>query len=98
MAGPAAPHRVLRSALAAAEAFEGEVVGIHRTGSRERPLPKMAAQTPSREVTGTVVAMALYAGEGVGEITEVIPAAQCSERTSPRCARAPRALGRHVKT
>jgi nitronate monooxygenase len=39
-------------------------------------LPKMAAQTPSREVTGTVAAMALYAGEGVGEITEVIPAAQ----------------------
>lgn len=50
----------------------GEVVGVHRTGSRERPLPKMAAQTPSREVTGTVAAMALYAGEGVGETTEVI--------------------------
>jgi NAD(P)H-dependent flavin oxidoreductase YrpB (nitropropane dioxygenase family) len=73
---PDAPHRVLRSALAAADAFEGEVVGIHRTGPQERPLPKMAAQTPSREVTGTVAAMALYAGEGAGEITEVIPAAQ----------------------
>jgi nitronate monooxygenase len=73
---PAAPHRVLRSALAAAEAFPGQVVGTHHGGSQPRPLPPLAAQTPSREVTGTVAAMALYAGQGVGQVTHVTPAAQ----------------------
>jgi nitronate monooxygenase len=73
---PDAPHRVLGSALAAAEKFGGETVGTVRTRSGERPLPKLAALTPSRAVTGEVAAMALYAGEGVGEVTAITPAAQ----------------------
>jgi nitronate monooxygenase len=73
---PDAPHRVLRSALEAAEAFQGEVVGTHTVGARSRPLARWAAQTPSREVTGTVAAMALYAGQGVGQVTRVVPAGQ----------------------
>ena len=73
---PDAPHRVLRSALAAAQAFQGEVVGTHTVGPRSRPLARWAAQTPSREVTGTVAAMALYAGQGVGQVTRVVPAGQ----------------------
>jgi nitronate monooxygenase len=73
---PNAPHRVLRSALQAAEAFDGEVVGTVAAGSRSVPLPRLSARTPSREVTGTVEAMALYAGQGVGQVTEVVPAAQ----------------------
>lgn len=73
---PDAPHRVLGSAVAAAEAFDGEVVGTHTAGTASRPLPRLAAQTPSREVTGTVAAMALYAGQGVGQVTEVTGAAQ----------------------
>jgi len=39
-------------------------------------LPRLSARTPSREVTGTVAAMALYAGQGVGQVTRVTPAAQ----------------------
>lgn len=73
---PHAPHRVLRSALVAAQAFQGEVVGTHTVGARSRPLARWAAQTPSREVTGTVAAMALYAGQGVGQVTRVVPAGQ----------------------
>ena len=73
---PNAPHRVLRSALQAAEAFQGEVVGVLHAGPRPEPLPRLSARTPSRAVTGTVAAMALYAGQGVGQVTQVTPAAQ----------------------
>jgi nitronate monooxygenase len=73
---PNAPHRVLRSALQAAEAFQGEVVGVLHAGPQPQPLPRLSARTPSREVTGTVAAMALYAGQGVGQVTQVTPAAQ----------------------
>jgi len=62
--------------MAAAQAFQGEVVGAHTVGARSRPLARWAAQTPSREVTGTVAAMALYAGQGVGQVTRVVPAGQ----------------------
>ena len=73
---PDAPHRVLRSALEAAEAFGGEVVGGLHAGTVSEPLPRLSARTPSREVSGTVAAMALYAGQGVDQVTEVTPAAQ----------------------
>jgi nitronate monooxygenase len=46
---PDAPHRVLRSALEAAEAFAGEVVGELHAGPRSEPLPRLSARTPSRE-------------------------------------------------
>jgi NAD(P)H-dependent flavin oxidoreductase YrpB (nitropropane dioxygenase family) len=45
-------------------------------GPRPEPLPRLSARTPSREVSGTVAAMALYAGQGVGQVTDVTPAAQ----------------------
>ncbi len=73
---PDAPHRVLRSALEAAEAFPGEVVGMVHSGTVSEPLPRLSARTPSRDVSGTVAAMAMYAGQGVGQVTDVTPAAQ----------------------
>jgi nitronate monooxygenase len=73
---PDAPHRVLRPALLAAEAFEGDSVGAVTVGGRLQALPRLSARTPSREVSGTVAAMAQYAGQGVSEISEIIPAAQ----------------------
>ena len=69
---PDAPHRVLRSALDAASAFEGDNVGV----VDGQPLPRWASRTPSRDVTGTVAAMALYAGQGVAQIDRILPAAQ----------------------
>ena len=39
-------------------------------------LPRLAARTPSRDVRGTIAAMALYAGQGVGQVAQVMPASQ----------------------
>lgn len=68
---PDAPHRVLASALAAAEALDDDTVGTLHVNGESHALPRFAARTPSREVTGRVEAMALYAGEGVGQVTEI---------------------------
>ena len=72
---PEAPHRVLRSCVAAAEAFDGEVVGETRIGATTIPIPRLAVPTPTRNTTGTIEAMALYAGQSVGAVREVQPAA-----------------------
>jgi NAD(P)H-dependent flavin oxidoreductase YrpB (nitropropane dioxygenase family) len=72
---PDAPHRVLASALAAGEAFTGDVVATLETSGGPQPLSRLSARTPSRDVTGTIAAMAMYAGEGVGHVREVAPAA-----------------------
>jgi NAD(P)H-dependent flavin oxidoreductase YrpB (nitropropane dioxygenase family) len=72
---PDAPHRVLASAVAAAEALDEETVGEVDVNGESQPVPRLAARTPSREVTGTVEAMALYAGQGVGLVNEVEGAA-----------------------
>jgi NAD(P)H-dependent flavin oxidoreductase YrpB (nitropropane dioxygenase family) len=68
---PEAPHRVLASAVAAVGALEDEHVGALVVNGEPQPLPRLSARTPSREVTGAVEAMALYAGEGVGLVTEI---------------------------
>ena len=39
------------------------------------PIPRLSAFPPTRTTTGHVEAMALYAGESVGAITSVEPAA-----------------------
>jgi nitronate monooxygenase len=73
---PDAPHRVLRTALTAAEAFDRDTVGTLTMGGEQQPMPRLSARTPSRDVNGTVAAMALYAGQGVGQVSDVTPAAQ----------------------
>jgi nitronate monooxygenase len=72
---PNAPHRVLRSSVRAAEAFEGEIVGETVLGGTRVPVPRFASLTPRRETTGAIEAMALYAGESVGAVRRVQPAA-----------------------
>jgi len=72
---PDAPHRVLKSALAAAEAFEGDVVGESGAPGARQPVRRFSVATPSRQVEGRIDAMALYAGMGVGSVTSVQPAA-----------------------
>jgi NAD(P)H-dependent flavin oxidoreductase YrpB (nitropropane dioxygenase family) len=68
---PNAPHRVLRSCVAAMEAFDGEVVGTVEMAATKLPIPKGSAPVPTRETTGAVPAMALYAGESVGNVVRV---------------------------
>jgi len=72
---PDAPHRVLRSCIAAAEAFEGDVVGEFPIGDGRIQLHRFSAPAPTRETTGAVEAMALYAGQSAGTVKERQPAA-----------------------
>jgi nitronate monooxygenase len=66
--------RVLRSAVDRVGAREGDVVGTLRMAGEEVPLPRGAGMPPTAAVSGEIEAMALYAGEGVGEVTGVRPA------------------------
>lgn len=68
---PDAPHRVLRSAVAAAEALSDDVVGELRVGDETVPVPRLSVYCPSKDTTGRVDAMALYAGESVANVSAV---------------------------
>lgn len=75
---PDAPHRVLRSAIAAAETFQGDTVGefVDRyTGERE-PIGRFQVLGAHSGVSGAVAAMPLWAGESVGGVQHVQPAAE----------------------
>ncbi len=68
---PNAPHRVLRSCVEAAEAFDGEMVGEAALAGQILPIPRLSVPTPTRGTTGAIEAMALYAGQSVGAVTGV---------------------------
>ena len=70
------PHRTLRSALEAAEAFHGEVVGETRMGAITLPVPRFGVPGPNRDTTGEIAALVHYAGQGVGATARGLPAAQ----------------------
>lgn len=72
---PHAPHRVLRSAVAAARSFQGEFTGETQVGGVRLVLPRFGVPAPNRNTTGAIAAMALYAGETVGAVHAVQPAA-----------------------
>ncbi|MGH9097307.1 MAG: NAD(P)H-dependent flavin oxidoreductase [Acidimicrobiales bacterium] len=73
---PGAPHRVLRSAVEASQAFPGEVVGEIAMGEDHAAVPKYSVICPTRSTTGEIGAMALYAGESVGAVRGEQPAAE----------------------
>lgn len=70
---PDAPHRVLASCIAAAEAFRGDIVGEMPLGEGRIPIPRFSPAAPTRETTGDVEAMALYAGQSAGAMKERLP-------------------------
>lgn len=71
---PDAPHRVLRRAVEAAEAFPGELLGeVVRPGGTV-PVPRFGVSPPDRSTAGMIEAMALYAGAGVERVHAVEPA------------------------
>jgi nitronate monooxygenase len=93
---PGAPHRVLRNSTyrrwdeagrppAGARPGEGDVVAQHDGVDIER----YAADEPRRATTGDLEAMCLYAGEGVGLVTSVEPAAELTTRIAAGLAAAP---------
>jgi nitronate monooxygenase len=73
---PDAPHRVLKSCVAAAEAHPQETVGELVMGDVRMPLPRFGVPCPGRTTTGNIAAMALYAGQSVGAVTKTQPAAE----------------------
>jgi NAD(P)H-dependent flavin oxidoreductase YrpB (nitropropane dioxygenase family) len=73
---PRSGHRVLRSALEAAQALDEEVIGEMNLGSRRVPVVRFGADNPPADATGHVEAMALYAGQGVGAVRRSQPAAE----------------------
>ena len=72
---PHAPHRVLRSCVDAAGALTQDVAGEVDWGGQTIPIPRFAVIAPTMETRGRIEAMALYAGESVGAVCRVQPAA-----------------------
>ncbi len=72
---PNAPHRVLRSAVAAAEALDAEVAGEMAFAGGRMPIPRFSVPCPNRSASGHIEAMALYAGESVDAVRRIEPAA-----------------------
>lgn len=73
---PDAPHRVLRSAIAAAELAQDDILGEEQWGGEVLPIQRFSVSPPSSTTTGHIEAMALYAGESVTHVTSVQPAAE----------------------
>jgi nitronate monooxygenase len=77
---PDAPHRVLRVAVDRACACADQVIGRAEYGDRRWDVVRRSSQPPTVFISGDVSAMAMYAGCGVGDITDVPTAATVLER------------------
>jgi NAD(P)H-dependent flavin oxidoreductase YrpB (nitropropane dioxygenase family) len=66
--------RVLRQSLDAARVAP-EIVATMQLGAQEVKLPRFAVAPPTTAAQGDIAAMPHYAGEGVGAITSIEPAA-----------------------
>ena len=81
---PNAPHRVTRSSVEAAQAFQGEEVGQRYLKSSDEWAPVLRFQpiAVTKEVRGNVEAMPHWAGEGVGSVKSILPAAKIVDQLS----------------
>ena len=75
---PDAPNRVLRHALDRATASADQVVASLRVPGRNEPvpIPRLSPLPPTVDCEGDITAMALYAGESVGAVRTIRPAAE----------------------
>jgi NAD(P)H-dependent flavin oxidoreductase YrpB (nitropropane dioxygenase family) len=75
---PDAPHRVLRSSLEAAQAFEGEFVGSVADTWDTQPyqIPRWGCVVAHKSATGHIEAIPHWAGESVGGLKKVQTAAE----------------------
>jgi enoyl-[acyl-carrier protein] reductase II len=83
---PNASHRTLRTKFV--EQWIGDqargnearpdepVIGETRIGGQPAPVKRFMGFTPSIDTTGDIESMALYAGQGVGLIDSILPAAE----------------------
>jgi NAD(P)H-dependent flavin oxidoreductase YrpB (nitropropane dioxygenase family) len=72
---PDAPHRVLAHSVRAAESTDDNIVGWTNAGGSKTPIKRYSTSPPNRATEGQIEAMALYAGTGVADVTQVLPAA-----------------------
>lgn len=93
---PDAPHRVLRNSTfdvweaagsppAPGRPAEGETIARRPDGE---PIVRYGIALPRRGMTGDLEAMPLYAGQGVGLVREVLPAAEIVRRMTAEAQRA----------
>jgi len=73
---PNAPHRVLRSCIAAAEAVHEPLVGEVDWAGQTMPIPRFSVFSPTVETRGRIECMALYAGQSVGAVKQRESAAE----------------------
>ena len=73
---PNAPHRVLKSAVDAAGSLDSEIAAEVDLGGTKYPVARFSAEPPVDNTSGHIQAMALYAGESVGAVKSVQPAAE----------------------
>lgn len=71
-----ASHRVLRSCLEAAQEFDGDHVAEMTINGERLLIPRFSPHNPAADATGSVEAMALYTGEGVGAVHRAQSAAE----------------------
>jgi nitronate monooxygenase len=84
---PDAPHRVLRRAVDAAEAHADAVVGRAEFAGNAWDVARWSAHPPATFMSGDVTAMAMYAGTGVGDVTDAPTVAVVIERLMRTVAR-----------
>jgi NAD(P)H-dependent flavin oxidoreductase YrpB (nitropropane dioxygenase family) len=95
---PGLPHRALRSSVEAARSFQGDVVGERfRPAYGDRvPVRRFEKMTLTRHASGTVAAMPHWAGESVGGVKRVQPAAEIVRELAGEAERLLRRWGRGV--
>jgi NAD(P)H-dependent flavin oxidoreductase YrpB (nitropropane dioxygenase family) len=69
-------HGVLRSAIEAAEALDREVVAEVEVGGERHQIRRFQGTPPFKAISGVIEAMACYAGQSVGGVKRVQPAAE----------------------
>jgi nitronate monooxygenase len=80
------PHRVLRRALEAARAVEGDIVGEMTVLGETQPIPRFAVIPPSSACSGNIEAWAMYAGVSAGSVDRIEPTADVVARIAAEAA------------
>ena len=73
---PNSPHRVLRNPLTDGDPAPPGPVGSVRLGDRTLEVPLFGSATPTIHTEGRIELMANYAGQGVGLVRSILPAAE----------------------
>ncbi len=92
---PDSPHRTLRSAVDAAQALDDEFAGDVGGDGDPFQVPRFAVRPPNRATRGRIDAMALYAGQSVGAVRAITPAADILRELAEGTERLLTAAGRH---